>query len=283
MNVFANPSSYRVIGAVAPELGGRAAAERWFTAQPPPPRDWELPVLRSARAVTFGNGANALQWGSGPGVLLLHGWDGRSTQFARLVPQLVAGGRTAVALHAPGHGSPADGLSVLGFMRSLLAVGDELGPVEAVVGHSMGGAAALLAAAEGLACRRVVALSAPSALADALARHADALALPARVRSAFLAEVDRRLGLPAAVIETAALVAGLALPVLLMHDRDDRSVPFADAGKIAAALPQARLRATHGMRHALALGDDALMAEVADFVLGREVADAEPPGIALAG
>jgi pimeloyl-ACP methyl ester carboxylesterase len=282
MNVFATPSSHRVLGALAPEASGKMVCEAFFTPRPAPPQEWELPVQRSARSVTLCTGTNALLWGAGPIVLLMHGWDGRATQFARLVPRLVAAGRTAVALHAPGHGSAPDGLSVLGFMRTLLAVGRDLGEVEAVVGHSMGGAAALFAASEGLRCRRIVTLASPSALNDAMNRYAAALDLPARARAAFLRAADRRLGLPASALDVAAVVPGLSVPVLMVHDRNDRSVPYSDALRIAAALPDVRLRSTEGLRHSLALQDASVIREVCEFVLERERAAAPLAPLALA-
>jgi pimeloyl-ACP methyl ester carboxylesterase len=279
MNVFATPASCRLLGTLAPEASGKVACDAFFTPRPPPPQPWELPVQRSARAVTLCTGTNALLWGAGPIVLMMHGWDGRATQFARMVPRLVAAGRTVVALHAPGHGSAPDGLSVLGFMRTLLAAGRDLGEVEAVVGHSMGGAAALFAASEGLRCRRIVTLSSPSALSDAMHRYAAALALPARAQAAFMRAADRRLGLPASALDVASVVPGLSRPVLMVHDRGDRSVPYADALRIAAALPQARLRSTEGMRHTLALQDAGVVRDVCEFVLARERA---APPLALA-
>jgi pimeloyl-ACP methyl ester carboxylesterase len=44
------------------------------------------------------------QWGSGPGILLAHGWNGRGIQFHEFIGPLVESGFRAVAYDAPGHG-----------------------------------------------------------------------------------------------------------------------------------------------------------------------------------
>jgi len=59
--------------------------ERFMTPRNLPPRDWELPLLTSAERITLRFGLSALRWGSGPTVLLMHGWEGRPTQFAELI------------------------------------------------------------------------------------------------------------------------------------------------------------------------------------------------------
>ncbi|MEZ4682380.1 MAG: alpha/beta fold hydrolase [Caldilineaceae bacterium] len=53
-------------------------------------------------------------WGSGPTVLLVHGWAGRGSQLAPLVAPLVNAGYRVVAFDAPAHGdSPGDRTNLL--------------------------------------------------------------------------------------------------------------------------------------------------------------------------
>ena len=46
----------------------------------------------------------AWQWGEGPPVLLVHGWEGHAAQFAGFIPRLLEQGFSAVAFDAPAHG-----------------------------------------------------------------------------------------------------------------------------------------------------------------------------------
>src|SRR5207247_1512114 len=88
----------------------------------------------------------AWRWGSGPTVLLVHGWEGRGSQLGAFVEPLVAAGMSVVAFDAPGHGDSPDHRLYLTDLADCIAdVIATVGPVHAIVAHSFGAAAALLA------------------------------------------------------------------------------------------------------------------------------------------
>ena len=138
------------IGRIAPRWTAERMRRTFMMPGEWPPKDWELPLLASSERVTLRFGLSVLRWGEGPAVLLLHGWAGRPTQFAHLIEQLVGAGYSVYALDAPAHGrSPGREANVVLFAHALLEAAGELPPLRAVVGHSLGGAAALLAAQMG--------------------------------------------------------------------------------------------------------------------------------------
>ena len=109
------------VGRLAPDLAASKMHRAFLTPRELPPRDWELPLLAEAERVTLRFGLSALRWGQGPAVLLLHGWEGRPTQFAELIRALVRAGYGVVALDAPAHGrSPGHEANVVLFARALL-------------------------------------------------------------------------------------------------------------------------------------------------------------------
>ena len=55
-------------------------------------------------------------------------------------------------------------------------------------------------------------------------------------------------------------------PLLVVHDRDDREVPWQDGAAIAAAWPGARRVDTVGLGHQRILRDPAVVQAVAEFV-----------------
>jgi hypothetical protein len=92
--------AFRLLERAAPGVGERWAARLWFTAPPPLPLD-RLPVPPPGEEVGVeldGRRLRATAWGSGPLVLLLHGWGGRSEQLGAFVAPLVAAGHRVVAL-----------------------------------------------------------------------------------------------------------------------------------------------------------------------------------------
>jgi pimeloyl-ACP methyl ester carboxylesterase len=256
----------------APGAAERWALRLWWTPRRPrPPRPPEVPGL-SAQPLTIDHAAGrvaAWSWGEGPTALLVHGWSGYAGQMASFVAPLVAAGFRVVAFDHPAHGqSGGQTVSGLGMREAVLAVGRAVGPVRALVAHSLGATAATMAQAEGLGAQRMV-LIAPPAEAPVFARaFGAALGLPPARIEGMLARAARPLGGDFSRLDLRQLAPRMSTPVLVVHDPDDAEVPFAHGQAIAAAWPGARLRATRGLGHRRALRDPEIVAEVVDFVRG---------------
>ena len=266
----------QVIGTIAPRLTGALARRLLMRPQQYTPREAERAALATAERITLRFGLSALRWGApGPVVLMMHGWSGRPTQFRHLVAPLVAAGRQVIALDAPAHGrSPGDEAHPLAFAEAVLEAAGELKHVESVVGHSMGGAAVMLALAQQRFADRAVVFGSPAAMSRVLERFARTIALPRAAKRAFLEIVDRHVGVPARELDVTRYESALTIPGLVVHDRDDDSVPFCEAEAIARAWPRARLIATQGLGHRRVLSDPGVVAAATRFLTEREVAQA---------
>jgi pimeloyl-ACP methyl ester carboxylesterase len=136
----------------------------------------------------------AWQWGigSGPLVGLVHGWEGRGSQLGAFAAPLVAAGFRVLTFDAPGHGeSPGEVAHVPLVARVLVALERQLGPFDALVGHSMGAAAAATAAVNGCRLRGLVMLAPPLSQLERVTRVAGRLGLSPEVRDEFLQAVER--------------------------------------------------------------------------------------------
>ncbi|AEB58019.1 alpha/beta hydrolase family protein [Ectopseudomonas mendocina] len=253
------------LGRVAPQLVASRLRERFMTPRNLPPREWELPLLTSAERITLRFGLSALRWGSGPTVLLMHGWEGRPTQFSALIHGLVKAGYGVVALDAPAHGrSPGREANVVLFARALLEAASELPPLQAVVGHSMGGASALLATQMGLRTEALVSISAPSRILTMLRGFAHFMGLPVEARAHFVRQVERTAGIPAAHLDVRRYQ--LELPGLIVHAEDDRVVPVDEAELIHAAWLDSQLLRLPAGGHQRLLGDPLVVKAVLDLL-----------------
>lgn len=261
----------RVLGTIAPRFTAGIARKLMMTPRVHQPREWELGALEGAERITFRFGLSGLRWGSsGPVVLMMHGWQGRPSQFRRFIAPLLAAGRQVIALEAPGHGrSPGPESNVYLFAQALLDAAAELRGVESVVGHSMGGSAALIAMGEQQYAERAVVIGSPASLARVLDRFADSIALPDAAKRSFFDLVDQRVGVPARELDTSRIGPRLHLPGLIVHDRDDDMVPFAEGEAIARAWPSARFLGTEGLGHRQVLADDGVVHAVTSFLTDR--------------
>jgi hypothetical protein len=72
------------------------------------------------------------------------------------------------------------------------------------------------------------------------------------------------------------IAAGLAVPLLLVHDRDDIDVPWQDATAIARAWPGARMLMTGSLGRCRVLRDPHVIGAVADFMAALPRREASP-------
>jgi pimeloyl-ACP methyl ester carboxylesterase len=230
-----------------------------------PPPTLSLPL--ADERISLGDGLVGWRWGQGPIVLLVHGFEGNRAQFAVIVEALVARGFAAVALDVPAHGySAGDELTAVKFVAAIDCALQRLGPVHAIVGHSMGGAMSLYSLVHAGGARRVALISAPSSLKRELHRFAAKIGLSQRGTRAFIASVESHVGQPAADFDVRQVAGKIDLPVLLIHDQNDRQVPVVESARTAHALPGADLMVTRGLGHNRLLADPKVVNAVVDFV-----------------
>lgn len=265
-----NPSALRAVGRlVGRPLPGLAASLARYLAVTPFNRS-RRPEPTGAEPVTFRFGLAGLRWGQhGPRVLALHGWEGRAAQFRGLGERLAASGFQLIAMDAPAHGrSPGSQADPVVFADALQEVAAELGPLHAVVGHSMGGASALYALSRGLDSARSVAIAAPAGLAGVLTRMSGALGLPEEARRRFFDKMEARTGLAPEALDIDRLAQRLDQPLLVVHDHDDAVIPFDDALRITRAT-RAELLETRGLGHRNVLRDEQVLERIAGFIGAR--------------
>jgi pimeloyl-ACP methyl ester carboxylesterase len=202
---------------------------------------------------------------------LIHGWAGRGLQLGAFVDPLVAAGYRVVALDGPAHGaSPGRETNPLDFARALLQVGKELGPLRAIVGHSFGGAASVIAMHEGLRVERLVMIASPSDLVAVLRRFSEEIGLPPRGTESLLQLVANRVGAPADAGNLVNLAPSMKGALLVIHDPEDTEVPFSDAQAMAKAWPGGLLWVAHGLGHQRVLRDPEAVSRVVEFIKGEE-------------
>lgn len=272
--VLALRVAFRTMGQVAP---GRAAriAERLFTSPPQRPvQEKEQAFLNTGERFTVPHGELELaawRWGSGPTVLLMHGWGSRAGRFRYFVPALVEAGFSAVTLDGPGHGFTGGRRATLPeFAAALTSVADAVGPVRGFVGHSMGAASILLALRRSVVPAPAV-LLAPPADPELFWRHfVRHLRIPSPVAARVEASLQHRLGFNWADLDGRRVAAGLDVPLLVVHDAGDEDVPAAEGAAIAAAATRGEFMETTGLGHRGIMRDADVVARSVAF-LGNHV------------
>ena len=210
--------------------------------------------------------------GGGPTVLLVHGWNGTSGDLSAFIGPLRDTGRRVVALDLPAHGRSSGRRSDLTEAMAAVEASLRREPsIEAVIAHSFGVPATVLAAARGAPLPRAVLISGPISVEPYLQRFAQALGLSpqtgAALRRQLRALLDRK-GLE--TVELGTVAPRLDPPALIIHDRNDREVPFFSAQALHRAWPEAELLATEGLGHRKLLADPGVVEKAVRFAVGWE-------------
>lgn len=263
---------FSILGRLNPTLAGRLAARLFARPRRRPRPDRERELIARGTRVPLPDGLHATAWGAGPSVLLVHGWEGRGAQLGALVDPLVAAGYRAVALDGPAHGDSL-GSTTTGpeFARALVATRDAVGSLAAVVGHSFGGFTSLLAVSRGLAADRIVTIGSPASVPEALRDFLRLIHLPERALPSMIRALEERVHAPMASFEVESFAPHIHVPVLVVHDTDDREVPYADGPRLAGLLG-AKLLTTNGLGHRRILYAPEVVAAIVEFIEdGRRV------------
>lgn len=282
-------SGIRRIDAVSPAVTGRVANVAFFaTTRQMKVRESDRVTHDAARRESIrigGHDVVTYQWGAGArAALLMHGWDGRASQFATLVRDLIAEGWRVVAFDAPAHGDSSgrrtDARDWVAAARHLAA---SEGPFELVIGHSFGGFASLAAVREGVQARRMVTISAAGSVQAFHDEFERMLRLSPRASAAFERAFHRRLGISReegiARFDSVTHPLPPEVELLIVHDEDDPRVTIENAHALHRAHGErARLLVTQGLGHNRILGADrvldAVIAFAADGPHGIDRADA---------
>ena len=213
------------------------------------------------------------RWGSGPPILLVHGWGARASRLCHLVTPLTTAGFSVLAFDAPAHGLSGGRQTTLAEVQALLRELEQShGPLHGVVAHSFGALACVYGLAHGLQVNRAVLISMPSRFAWLIEQYAARLGVNAAVLAAIKQRVQRRFtafgnsfDAVAQHFSPASYVHRITARVLLLHDADDKQVPFAQGAELAAVWPQAQFVATAGLGHQRILHDVALTQRIIEF------------------
>lgn len=270
--LFWQRAIYRTLWRFAPKSAIDRAIRQMLT----PPRqvfsDAELASLEEASLVPvpFVTGRLiAWRWGraSDPTVLLVHGWGGRGTQLRGFIKPLLERGFSVVAYDAPGHGmTGGEESSLPHILQGLDATLDHLGPVHAIVAHSVGGAMATIALAQRPDIDRAVLIAPPASLVDHTRRVAMALRWPEALRAATQRRIEYRFGMNWTEFEAESSCG--KQPILVIHDAGDREVALNEGLRHARHWPLGRLLQTSGLGHRRVLEDPLVIEATTDFISG---------------
>lgn len=262
---------------IAPPIAGALAWRLFWDLGTPAavhPRDAAVHDRARRSELTYGDRTIPVyEWGSGPAVLLVHGWRSRASRFSALVEAL-ENEHTVVAFDAPGNGdSPGRRTTAFEYAAIAGMLSERYDGFDTIVGHSLGVVATVMAVRDfGARTQRIVGIAGVhdfDHVLDVFARKTGLTASGARrFRDRFTAWAEPVMGDPFRRL-VSELPGEDQVPMLLVHDRSDREVEAHQADLIAVAHADARVVLTDGLGHNRILSDPAVVDAVREFVTHR--------------
>ncbi|KFL37910.1 hypothetical protein N788_01695 [Arenimonas donghaensis DSM 18148 = HO3-R19] len=265
-------------GWIAPESTGRRA-EVLFTQPFASSRQRALDAsLEGAEMSTLqvaGESVVLYRWGDPtrqPLVLFSHGWSSFGLRVLPWLAPLRAAGYAVASFDQVAHGRSTGRHATLpGFGSVLTEVARQIGPVDSFVGHSLGAAAIALALANGITARRAVLIAPPADASEAAGRFARLIGLGDAALPALRQSAENRAGIEFDAISAQQVAPRISVPALVVHDLDDREVPWSEGERYARYWPQARLLTEHGLGHHRIVSDPGVIAAGMRFLAGETV------------
>lgn len=211
------------------------------------------------------------RWGSGPAVLLVHGWEGRGSQLGHLVQPLVAAGYQVLTFDAFAHGdSPGNKTNLPEFADIVRHIEKTTGGFEAIIGHSFGGIVAALAIREGVSAKKLITIGAPAQMVYIFAEFGRQINATRKSTSILAKYIENFTGRKIDEFSLTSILAGMQTPGLIYHDVADKEVAYSQAVELAKHWQNGELRTTNGLGHRRILRDETFIREIIDFIHRRE-------------
>lgn len=206
-------------------------------------------------------------------VVLVHGWGSSHGRMTVLAEPLLEGGYPVFLFDVRYHGESPDAPYVTArhFRDDTMAATREAhaaypGRPLVLIGHSMGGSAAVLAVAEGAPAAGLVTIAAPADLWDVWADSFRRRGLPGKLIVRLFNPFWRnRAGVPFRTLRPERRVAEVDIPLLVFHGSRDLSVPPEHARLLARGAGVEPV-IVEGADHNNVLGNTELQAELFTFL-----------------
>ena len=239
-------------------------------------KEWEQQAEQQGQRFKLNDDISAIRWlpsginepaANRKQILLVHGWESRATQMYGIAQKLIDQGFEVVAVDMPAHGHSSGTTSnPRVFTQTIQLAQQQLGDFEAIIGHSMGAGATAFAVGRGLNPQKIVLISGPSSIENALRRFAGFIGLNKKGVNRFVQFVSNFVGGTLEELDSALLLKKSNISALLIHDEQDLEVPASESKRLAQSLKNSELYLSHGLGHRKILKSEAVLQKITEFV-----------------
>ncbi len=210
---------------------------------------------------------DVLSYGYSPKrVLLVHGWAGRPTQFFRLADKLLENGYMVITFDGPAHGNSEGKMTnILEFVEVIKHLYVKYDGFTSAVGHSFGGMA-LYNASKTVRFDSFVTIGAANKVSDVTSSFCNDLGMSEKTAKRLDAFIENKFQLKITDYDSETFKNDLNVPVLIVHDENDKEVDVKCATEINKAVTNSKLHITKGLGHKRILKDVEVADDIVEFI-----------------
>lgn len=267
---------FKYPGALFPSFAAKVALKLFMT---PGRKPVSLPYIfekAHVLSIPYQNGkVRTYMWGyTGSIVLLVHGWESGPHAYEHFIEPLVNAGYRVVAMEGPAHGDSLQRqTNMIDFGNALHAVMTRLersGGVSAMIGHSFGGATLVQMLTRfpiPSTLEKIILIASPARIDHVFARYFDMIQLSKSAQRHFRVLLKFIFHLEMEKMQLKYWLEGIPhLKALLIHDRQDKVIPFIESETLVAHWPLATLMETADQGHYRIMKSSNVIERIKEFL-----------------
>ncbi len=220
-----------------------------------------------------GKNIRCWKWGSGPGILFVHGWNGRGVNFAYFFKPVIDAGYSVITYDAPAHGE-SEG-QVTNYFELSDTVRFFLDPchgfkIKGIIAYSIGASATINCLSKDKPDVDVVLFAPALKLKEILFNTFHYHGVPEFVYQNLVAEMERSYGYNVHKDNPGVLAKTISTKMLIVHDKDDRTISYTDSKILSEESDTVHLRTTEGLGHKCILRDGDVVKAVTAYMFNGQ-------------
>lgn len=263
-------NSLNTISYIAPKYASKKALNLFATPRKGRVLENQKAFLETAKNLDLEynklNISTYLWEGTGATILLAHGWESNTQRWEKLIKELIALNYTIVALDAPAHGaSGGKQFNAIVYSECINIVAKHYKP-QVIIGHSVGGMSTALYqhTYKNKTIDKLVLLGAPSEFTGVFERYVEMMGYNKKIENGLNNLVVERFNKLPSYFSIAEFAKTINTKTLIIHDVEDKIIPFSDAEQIAENHNNVDFIPTKGYGHGLR--NEVVNKHVIDFI-----------------
>lgn len=188
--------------------------------------------------------------GTGPTILLVHGWEGSAWNLSAIAKELLGQNLRVVLFDLPAHGfSPGKKTNILEVSEIIHALARQEEELLAIVSHSFGAVCSGYAIKSGVDPKHFISIGAPTSMDFIIDSFCSTIGASANIKKVLINSIEEILQTPYKTESLSHAAKQFNLNGLIIHDRNDRLVPYEQATELLANWVDSKLIITENLGH----------------------------------